>query len=183
MPENANTPKDLSQLTPAEARAELARREQAKMSRRDALARFGFKAAAAAVAVLTADDLLRAVGRDMQRRAGDNQVAQAVAQQFKDAGIAAAVGGRPPCSMCVTAVRPVGDGEQPATVYCGAGYCAQRMHCKDTYLCGGDFPDYPGFWSCLDRAKQGYADCTSNGATSGCPSDPVDCDCQQNENC
>ena len=84
--EDTTQPKDVSQMTPAEAKAELAKREQTKMNRRQTLARFGFKAAATAIAALTADDLLRAVGRDMERRAGNDRVARKVAEQFKNAG-------------------------------------------------------------------------------------------------
>lgn len=62
--------------------------EQKRMSRREALARVGFKAAAAAVAALTADDLLRLTGRAMEQHAGDNEIARKVAQEFKNAGVA-----------------------------------------------------------------------------------------------
>jgi hypothetical protein len=75
-------------LSPEEAKARLAEFEQAKMTRRNLLARFGFKVAAATVAALTADDLLRAVGKEMERRSGDNEVAQQVAEEFKNVGIA-----------------------------------------------------------------------------------------------
>ncbi|WP_395137584.1 hypothetical protein [Armatimonas sp.] len=76
------------ELTAAE---KLAQFEKEKLSRRQALARFGFQAGAAAVAALTADELLRKVGKEMQRRAGDNKVAQQVAREFQQAGVANAV--------------------------------------------------------------------------------------------
>ncbi|MCX6369365.1 MAG: hypothetical protein NTX57_22055 [Armatimonadetes bacterium] len=69
--------------------------EKAKLTRRQALARFGFQAGAAAVAALTADDLLRKVGEEMQKRAGDSEVANAVAKEFKNAGIAFATEAEP----------------------------------------------------------------------------------------
>jgi hypothetical protein len=95
------------ELTAAE---KLAQFEKEKLTRRQALARFGFQAGAAAVAALTADDLLRAVGKEMRNRAGDNKVAQQVASEFEKAGMAHALaipvcdenGG---CTACITALR------------------------------------------------------------------------------
>lgn len=77
-----------TELTAAE---KLAQMEKEKLTRRQALARFGFQAGAAAVAALTADDLLRAVGKEMQQRAGNNKIAQQVATEFQNAGVAHAV--------------------------------------------------------------------------------------------
>jgi hypothetical protein len=74
-----------TELTAAE---KLAQMEKEKLTRRQALARFGFQAGAAAVAALTADELLRKVGTEMQRRAGDNRVAQQVAKELNGAGVA-----------------------------------------------------------------------------------------------
>jgi hypothetical protein len=73
------------------ATEKLAQFEKEKLSRRQALARIGFQAGAAAIAALTADELLRKVGKEMQRRAGDNKVAQQVAKEFVNAGVANAV--------------------------------------------------------------------------------------------
>lgn len=77
-------------LTPEEAKARLVELEKAKMSRRQALGRLGFTYGAAVVAALTSDELLRAVGRQMERVETDNQVARQVAQEFKNAGVALA---------------------------------------------------------------------------------------------
>jgi hypothetical protein len=79
--------------------------EKAKLTRRQALAKFGFQAGAAAVAALTADDLLRKVGTELEKRAGDSQVANAVAKEFKNAGVAFATEAEPsviagPCTGC-----------------------------------------------------------------------------------
>jgi hypothetical protein len=76
------------ELTAAE---KLAQFEKEKLTRRQALARFGFQAGAAAVAALTADELLRKVGTEMRKRAGDNRVAQQVASEFQKAGTASAL--------------------------------------------------------------------------------------------
>ena len=75
--------------------------EAEKMSRRQVLGRVGFLAGAAAVAALTTDDLARLVGREMQKRAGDNKVINQVAKEFQNAGIAIAQGPPPPFGECV----------------------------------------------------------------------------------
>jgi hypothetical protein len=91
---------DKVELTAAE---KLAQMEKEKLTRRQALARFGFQAGAAAVAALTADDLLRKVGTEMRKRAGDNKVAQQVASEFEKAGVANAVAIRICSDDCSTA--------------------------------------------------------------------------------
>jgi type II secretory pathway pseudopilin PulG len=48
----------------------------------------GFTLIELLVATLTADDLLRAVGKEMRQRAGDNTVAQQVANELTRAGVA-----------------------------------------------------------------------------------------------
>ena len=89
------------------ATEKLAQFEKEKLSRRQALARIGFQAGAAAIAALTADELLRKVGKEMQRRAGDNKVADQVAKEFVNAGVANAIVLDPdipivpPCIECV----------------------------------------------------------------------------------
>ena len=80
------------ELTVAEERAQF---EKEKLSRRQALARIGFQAGAAAIAALTADELLRKVGKEMQRRTKDHKVAQQVAKELSNAGVAFAA--PPPC--------------------------------------------------------------------------------------
>jgi hypothetical protein len=90
-----NTEKKVEvELTAAQ---KLAQMEKEKLTRRQALARFGFQAGAAAVAALTADELLRKVGKDMQRRAGDNKVAQQVAKELSNAGVVSAAAATPFC--------------------------------------------------------------------------------------
>ena len=74
------------------AKKSLEQIEAEKLSRRVALGRIGFLAGASAVAALTSDELLRKVGAEMQRRAGDNKVVNQVAKEFQGAGIAVAAG-------------------------------------------------------------------------------------------
>jgi hypothetical protein len=155
------------ELTAAER---LAKFEAEKMSRRKMLGRFGFTAAAVAVASLTSDDLLRKVGVEMQKRAGDNKIANQVAKELQNAGVANAAA-RPPCNYCQYAGAPHVD-------TCGEHYCMLRRACRDRFLCRGIF-DFGGFWGCLDEAKAYYQSNCVGG--QGCLANPVDCDCQQNE--
>ncbi|MGC4045786.1 MAG: hypothetical protein QM758_18505 [Armatimonas sp.] len=81
----------MNQQNPNESASEkLAAFEKEKMSRRNALSRFGFLAGAAAVAALTSDELLRKVGDKLSQSSGDNKVAQQVAREFQAAGVALA---------------------------------------------------------------------------------------------
>ena len=72
-------------LTPQEKLAEF---EAQKMTRRQALGRFGFLAGAAAVAALSVDDLARLAGNEMSRRAAGNKVVEQVAKELQNAGVA-----------------------------------------------------------------------------------------------
>jgi hypothetical protein len=119
--------------------------EAERLSRRQALGRIGFLAGASAVAALTSDELLRKVGAEMQKRAGDNQIANAVAKEFQNAGVAFAtipVGfscscdqSTPPqerwwyCASC-GATNPTGF--WPA-LDCTPGFDSQKC-CQDQYL-------------------------------------------------
>lgn len=75
--------------------------EAERLSRRQALGRIGFLAGASAIAALTSDELLRKVGAEMQKRAGDNQIANQVAKELQAAGVANATG-TVACANCVT---------------------------------------------------------------------------------
>jgi hypothetical protein len=66
----------------------LAAFEKEKMSRRAALGRFGLLAGAAAVAALTADELTRMVGSELERRLAGNKAIEQVAKELKNAGVA-----------------------------------------------------------------------------------------------
>jgi hypothetical protein len=70
--------------------------ERQAMTRRQALGRLGFLAGAAAVAALGVDDLTRLVGKEMERRVGDDKTARKVAQEFSNAGVAFASPSEPP---------------------------------------------------------------------------------------
>lgn len=74
--------------------------EAEKLSRRAALGRIGFLAGASAVAALTSDELLRKVGAEMQRRAGNNKVVNQVSKELQASGVALA-DGQPEGSSCV----------------------------------------------------------------------------------
>jgi hypothetical protein len=78
MPENEKT----------ETKLEKFEREQ--MSRRAALRKMGYTSALATLAMFGVDDVVRLVGQKMQMQARNNQVANIVAQEFANSGIALA---------------------------------------------------------------------------------------------
>ena len=81
---------------------ETARRvEQAKISRRAALRKLGFGAGLAAFSMLGVDDFARMVGKRLERMAGDNKTASAVAKEFQQSGIALAAPTNPSGISCI----------------------------------------------------------------------------------
>jgi hypothetical protein len=85
--------------------------EREKMTRRAALRKLGFGAGLAVFSLLGVDDLARLVGQRMERMAGDNKVAEQIAKEFQQAGIAFAMGpsgvclGASDCSTCQNNIR------------------------------------------------------------------------------
>ncbi len=125
------------------ATEKLAQFEKEKLSRRQALARIGFQAGAAAIAALTADELLRKVGKEMQRRASDNKVAQQVAKELEQSGVASAQF-FDPCMFeypCVQGLPCM----QCADSYCGPGHtcedACQYAMCGCKQLLINDYPE------------------------------------------
>ncbi len=90
MPENDE--QDISAGVQSPVETERERFERERLSRRQALKRFGMTSAMATFALFSVDDLARMVGKAMQQRAADNKVAAQVAQEFQHAGIALADG-------------------------------------------------------------------------------------------
>lgn len=86
MPENGII---LSDAPPETAKEKF---ERERLSRRQALKRFGMTSAMATFAMFSVDDLARMVGKAMQQRAGDNKIAAQLAQEFQNAGAAFADG-------------------------------------------------------------------------------------------
>ncbi len=91
------------ETTDAAKQSALAERvEQERLTRRQALRKFGFGAGLSAFMLLGVDDLARMVGREMERRAGDNKVAEQIANEFQGMGVAFASpsGSGDPCQDC-----------------------------------------------------------------------------------
>ncbi len=66
--------------------------ERGRLSRRQALKKLGMTSAMATFALFSVDDLARMVGKAMEQRVADNKVAEQVAKEFQQAGIALAGG-------------------------------------------------------------------------------------------
>ncbi|MBC8138318.1 MAG: hypothetical protein H8F28_20765 [Fibrella sp.] len=79
---------DAQASVPGSAAEALKKHEAAKMSRRAVLSKVGLQFGAAALLALSADDLAKKVTATIAARNKDSQVAQAVAQEFKNAGMA-----------------------------------------------------------------------------------------------
>jgi len=78
---------------PAETALEKFERE--RLTRRQALKKFGVTTAMATFAMFSVDDLARMVGKAMQQRVSDSIVAEQVAKEFQQAGIAMATNADP----------------------------------------------------------------------------------------
>ena len=115
-----STANPMSQSAPAGQNGpmdvEAARRvEDSKLTRRAALRKLGYGAGIAAFSLLGVDDFARMVGQRMGRMAGDSQVAQAVAQEFRQAGI--------------TLANPAGPQGSQSCATC-------EQHYQDCIVCG-----------------------------------------------
>lgn len=94
--------------------------EQGRLSRRQALKKLGVTSAMATFALFSVDDLARMVGRAMQQRAGDSKIAEQLAKEFQNVGIARASG---PSTSCGFPCQ-----------YCGTVFA---METKNVYDCQG----------------------------------------------
>jgi hypothetical protein len=139
-------------LTPQEKLAEF---QAQKMTRRQALGRFGFLAGAAAVAALSVDELTRLAGNEMSRRAAGNKAVEQVAKELQNAGVAEAIA----IKICFT-----GDGE-PFWCKCNNGaalgadlwnqnhgnLAACQSACNGAYASGGE----NGYGMCYNTPSSG----------------------------
>lgn len=126
----ATSAKAIADMTPDEARAEIARREVQKLSRRAALAKMGVRSAMTIFAAFSIDDLARMVGKKMEQNAAQNAAVNEVARQLQNAGLSFAY----KKAVCVTWVDDkdnqvcVGDGCLTGMPGCGCS-------CKAGALC------------------------------------------------
>lgn len=74
--------------------------ERERLTRRQALKRFGMTSAMTAFALFSVDDLAHMVGQAMQQQAGDSKIALQIAKEFQTAGVAFAGGGPSGRSGC-----------------------------------------------------------------------------------
>ncbi len=88
----ANEEQDVSAGAQVLVETDKERFERERLTRRQALRKFGITASMATFAMFSVDDLARMVGKAMQQRAGDNKIARQIAQEFQQAGVALAGG-------------------------------------------------------------------------------------------
>ncbi len=92
MPEN-EMPTEQTQSEPVAAPAgetKTQKLEREQLSRRAALRKLGYTSVLSVFALFSVDDLARMVGRAMEQKARDNEVAEVVARELRDAGLAMA---------------------------------------------------------------------------------------------
>ena len=99
MPEDNEQDMMAGAQTPAETNKQ--RFERERLTRRQALRKFGITAGVATFAMFSVDDLARMVGNAMQQRVGDNKIAGQIAQEFQQAGVAFASVSPSLCTACV----------------------------------------------------------------------------------
>ena len=83
-----NVEKSIADMTPSEAKAELEKREAAKMTRRAALAKVGLRTGMAIFAAFSIDDLARKTAAVLSQRSQDNAVVEKVAKELHNSGVA-----------------------------------------------------------------------------------------------
>ncbi len=105
--------------------------ERGRVSRRQALKKLGMTSAMAAFALFSVDDLARMVGKAMEQRARDNKVAEQVAKEFQQAGIALA--GSPCYGTCCPDYDCSGCGGSAATGDCCYGSSDPNACCGKSY--------------------------------------------------
>jgi hypothetical protein len=138
--------------------------ERERLARRAALRKIGMTTGMAVFAMFSVDDLARMVGQKMEQRAGDSKVADQIAKEFSEAGIALANG--PSC------------GCQPG---CGCGGCIGTAElcqcgCLTAYNdCAGSPP--PG---CANGANPFNPTCIAYNFNISYNCDPQRTKCQQN---
>ncbi len=98
MPENENQDMQTSEA-PTLAESALERFERERLTRRQALRKFGMTAGMATFAMFSVDDLAHMVGKAMQQQVGDNKIAEQIAKEFQSAGIAFASGPSGPTNL------------------------------------------------------------------------------------
>lgn len=138
--------------------------EQDKLTRRAALRKLGFGAGLSAFALLGVDDLARMVGRELEKRAGDNAVAGEVAREFQKAGVASASPdpSGDPCQDCwnhfvcqIAYCDCFGDPNNNLTP-CKQQANSDFKHCTDVH-CGQQGPNKNTSGPCNDCPKMDVA--------------------------
>jgi len=157
MPEHEK--QDVSAEAQAPAKTALEKFEREQLTRRQALKKFGITSAMATFALFSVDDLARMVGKAMQQRAGDNAVAEQVAQEFLNAGIALADGTN-------------GCGQSGSVSNCQ--HCANQMnldtcYCIDKYCSTGTNPDPAMMQHCLNQRDYNFSACCNCWCPGGNP--------------
>ena len=134
-------------VTPARAQFEAER-----MTRRAALRKFGFGAGMAALLALSSDDLARMAAAKLKQHAGDSKVANQVANEFRNAGLAFA--------------EEEYNSSASASTDCTCSNPPAGYKCKPCAFSGSTLAFSCTTSACCDTA---YIDCLANAEKPGKP--------------
>jgi hypothetical protein len=153
--------------------------EKQRITRRQALRKFGITSAMVTFAMFSVDDLARMVGGVMERNAGDNGLATQVARELRSAGVAAAGSSIPPGGPSACDGVSTGFWASARLTHLGLPIncvecCNECAHVARTYCGVTGWPDNvcPGgtslAWNdciqnCLGSCKNSGDCCTSSG--------------------
>ena len=144
------TTEQLNTETPT-TETKLQKFEREQLTRRQALRKFGFGAGMAALALLSTDDLAHMVGKRMAQIAGDNKIANTVAKELENAGVARAD----------IYVPPAGCGSYGIKLYCQC--CTSMYHECMASPFGAMFGNCPGVYNDCNSSNQ------NPGGVNSCP--------------
>jgi hypothetical protein len=131
--------------------------EQERMTRRAALRKLGFGAGLAAFSMLGVDDMARMVGKRMERIAGDNKVANQVAKEFQQAGVAFADGG----------LSGSGGSGNSSCQHCANQYFLDNCYCSNEYGIMTNSYNPTLLHVCYNQADANNNGCKRNYCLSG----------------
>ena len=148
--------------------------ERGRFSRRQALKKFGITSAMAAFALFSVDDLAQMVGKAMEQRARDNKVAQQVAKEFQQAGVAFADGGFSSGSGCSGTGRPCYNPPPPSAPGPSANcqHCSNQSsldigYCDYVYDVAGSRPNPTLYTHCMNQATYNFDGCVCCWCSGG----------------
>ena len=156
MPDNEIISDESHEQTMPETAKEKFERE--RLTRRQALKRFGMTSAMTVFALFSVDDLAHMVGNAMQQQARDNKIAGQIAQEFQQAGVAFADGG----SIGSGCLQYQCNGASVSCQHCANQLLLDDCYCDSRYGQIASPPYFPNptmYQHCSNQAQNNYNGC------------------------